>query len=115
MVCIELEPGAAGWKAQTNPLSYYLLKMFKKLILNQNVSEKSSDVPTPPKCLGIDQNLTSAPRCNISSHVKTTSDNDVDVDVQKLRDDEEGEMVEEGNGDDRMKREAREAENTFKE
>ena len=77
--------------------------------MNQNVSEKSSDVPTPPKCLGIDQNLTSAPRCNISSHVKTTSDNDVDVDVQKLRDDEEG------NGDDRMKREAREAENTFKE
>ena len=22
MVCSELEPGAAGWKAQTNPLSY---------------------------------------------------------------------------------------------
>ena len=22
MVCLGLEPGAAGWKAQTNPLSY---------------------------------------------------------------------------------------------
>ena len=22
MVCLELKPGAAGWKAQTNPLSY---------------------------------------------------------------------------------------------
>ena len=22
MVCFGLEPGAAGWKAQTNPLSY---------------------------------------------------------------------------------------------
>ena len=22
MVCLALEPGAAGWKAQTNPLSY---------------------------------------------------------------------------------------------
>ena len=22
MACLELEPGAAGWKAQTNPLSY---------------------------------------------------------------------------------------------
>ena len=22
MMCLRLEPGAAGWKAQTNPLSY---------------------------------------------------------------------------------------------
>ena len=28
MVCLGLEPGAAGWKAQTNPLSYVFLISF---------------------------------------------------------------------------------------
>ena len=29
MVCLGLEPGAAGWKAQTNPLSYSGTPKFK--------------------------------------------------------------------------------------
>ena len=28
MVCLELEPGATGWKAQTNPLSYGVTLIF---------------------------------------------------------------------------------------
>ena len=31
MVCLGLEPGAAGWKAQTNPLSYGGTPSFKCL------------------------------------------------------------------------------------
>ena len=27
MVCLGIEPGAAGWKAQTNPLSYGILSI----------------------------------------------------------------------------------------
>ena len=50
MVCLGLEPGAAGWKAQTNPLSYGVTPkkqtFFKKmvnwyLLLQSNESNKS--------------------------------------------------------------------------
>ena len=37
MVCLGLEPGAAGWKAQTNPLSYGVTpnkKPFLKKLVN---------------------------------------------------------------------------------
>ena len=32
MVCLGLEPGAAGWKAQTNPLSYGNIPCFEHLL-----------------------------------------------------------------------------------
>ena len=45
MVCLGLEPGAAGWKAQTNPLSYggtprlrCCLFVFQHQILMDNLS-----------------------------------------------------------------------------
>ena len=35
MVCLGLEPGAVGWKAQTNPLSYGGTPIFEqRFILN---------------------------------------------------------------------------------
>ena len=34
MVCLGLEPGAAGWKAQTNPLSYSGTPM--ELLISKN-------------------------------------------------------------------------------
>ena len=33
MVCLGLEPGAAGWEAQTNPLSYGNIMLFTYLII----------------------------------------------------------------------------------
>ena len=52
MVCLGLKPGAAGWKARTNPLSYgsthlskYLVSdlnaFFVKLLLQQEASLRS--------------------------------------------------------------------------
>ena len=34
MVCLGLEPGVAGWKAQTNPLSYGGTPIFYFLLLD---------------------------------------------------------------------------------
>ena len=51
MVCLGLEPGAAGWKAQTNPLSYggtpqftyhYIITFvmaFRMVTINSNASD----------------------------------------------------------------------------
>ena len=44
MVCLGFEPGAAGWKAQTNPLSYggtpQLTCLVKSKPLKQKVSRR---------------------------------------------------------------------------
>ena len=37
MLCLELEPGAAGWKALTNPLSYGGIPRFPLVIRLVNV------------------------------------------------------------------------------
>ena len=49
MVCLGLEPGAAGWKAQTNPLSYgksSLYRTFKKHIFIFLFQNRSPDIGT---------------------------------------------------------------------
>ena len=44
MVCLGIEPGAAGWKAQTNPLSYgYGCSFYFKSAISQN-SPKSHQI-----------------------------------------------------------------------
>ena len=37
MVCLGLEPGAAGWKTQTNPLSYGGTPTLNKLLIYINI------------------------------------------------------------------------------
>ena len=32
MVCLGFEPGATGWKLQTNPLSYGIAKLDHKIV-----------------------------------------------------------------------------------
>ena len=46
MACLGVEPGAAGWKAQTNPLSYGGTPQKHKLLqfLSSNHSTKMKDV-----------------------------------------------------------------------
>ena len=50
MVCLGLEPGVAGWKAQTNPLSYGGTPIFYFLLLDPVDSiwlvQKLASIPT---------------------------------------------------------------------
>ena len=38
MICLGLEPGAVGWKAQTNPLSYGGTQNFIEMLILQTKS-----------------------------------------------------------------------------
>ena len=40
MVCLELKPKAAGWKAQTNPLSYELITNFRRYQIEPSCAER---------------------------------------------------------------------------
>ena len=60
MVCLGLEPGAAGWQAQTNPLSYGGKYVHCKILLMAGFEPRTSCVgsnhsvnraTTPTKCL----------------------------------------------------------------
>ena len=57
MVCLGLEPGAAGWKAQTNPLSYGGTHLFRVLVTLYSLGTLSGPKPNlgtsyiPKACL----------------------------------------------------------------